>query len=81
MCLKKSEFLFLVEWKSKGFIKEENIKLTWERSCRLCGGMARRKGIFKIRGIEWTVEGEKKYSSQNSYKITGEEGTILPGLF
>lgn len=45
------------------------------------GGMARRKGIFKIRGIEWTVEGEKKYSSQNSYKITEEEGTILPSLF
>lgn len=28
MCLEKSKFLFLVEWKPKGFIRKENIKVT-----------------------------------------------------
>lgn len=55
----REEFLFLVEWKPKGFIREENMLDLLVYFIKVGLGR-RRKGIFKIRGTEWTGKGEER---------------------
>lgn len=63
MCLEKSEFLFLVECKPKGFIREETILNLLVYFIEV--GLGRqRKGIFKIRETEWTGKGEERQFSK-----------------